>query len=77
MDTVKHNPKSQYPFHFLLVHAGPDLRIQSHPLPLTQEESLQLDTVLNVLAAVFLLIPFCYLSGEVASQTLRNAKQLR
>jgi hypothetical protein len=64
-------------FSFHLVHAGPDLRIQSHPLPLTQEESLQLDTVLNVLAAVFLLIPFCYLSGEVASQALRNAKQLQ
>ncbi len=35
----------------------------SHPLPLTQAESLQLDTVLAVLAAIFVLIPFCYLSG--------------
>lgn len=45
--------------------AGPDLRISSHPLPLTTEESLQLDTVLSVLAAIFVLIPFCYLSGEL------------
>lgn len=45
--------------------AGRELRIRSHPLPLTQEESLTLDTVLSVLAAIFVLIPFCYLSGAL------------
>lgn len=44
--------------------SGPSLRVSSHPLPLTVAESLQLDTVLAVLAAVFILIPFCYLSGD-------------
>lgn len=42
---------------------GPSLRVWSHPLPLTGAESLQLDTVLAVLAAIFVLVPLCYLAG--------------
>mmetsp|Transcript_7891 Transcript_7891/g.23248 ORF Transcript_7891/g.23248 Transcript_7891/m.23248 type:complete len:2373 (+) Transcript_7891:472-7590(+) len=45
---------------------GPSLRVWSHPLPLTNAESLQLDTVLAVLAAIFILVPLCYLSGAYA-----------
>ena len=37
---------------------------RNHPLPLTEAESIQLDFILMVLAAVFVLIPFCYLSGK-------------
>ena len=43
--------------------AGPRLITRNHPLPLTEAESIQLDFILMVLAAVFVLIPFCYLSG--------------
>jgi hypothetical protein len=45
-------------------NAGPRLITRNHPLPLTESESIQLDFILMVLAAVFVLIPFCYLSGE-------------
>lgn len=65
LDLAQHSDVLILCFRAVSSSAGPDLRIQSHPLPLTQEESLQLDTVLNVLAAVFLLIPFCYLSGAM------------
>ena len=44
---------------------GPSLMTRSHPLPLTSEESIQLDFILMVLAALFVLIPFCYLSGAL------------
>ena len=43
--------------------AGPRIVTRNHPLPLTEAESIQLDFILMVLAAVFVLIPFCYLSG--------------
>lgn len=42
---------------------------RSHPLPLTSEESIQLDFILMVLAALFVLIPFCYLSGAPPPST--------
>ena len=45
--------------------AGPRIVTRNHPLPLTEAESIQLDFILMVLAAVFVLIPFCYLSGVV------------
>ncbi|KAK9829531.1 hypothetical protein WJX72_006343 [[Myrmecia] bisecta] len=41
----------------------PRFNARSHPLPLTEEESVQLDNILLVLAALFVLVPFCYLSG--------------
>ena len=40
------------------VGAPPRLRVRSHPLPLTHAESVQLDNVLLVLAAVLLLVPW-------------------
>lgn len=42
------------------------LTVRSHPLPLTEAESVVLDYVLIVLAAMFVLIPFCYLTGAFA-----------
>ena len=38
--------------------APPLLRVRSHPLPLTHAESVQLDNVLLVLAAILLLVPW-------------------
>lgn len=57
--------------------AGPRLRIQSHPLPLTEEEALQLDTVLSVLAAIMLLVPLCYLSGEAQASLPARTSRVR
>ena len=42
---------------------GTRLTVRNHPLPLTEAESVQLDSVLLVLAALFVLVPFCLLSG--------------
>lgn len=39
------------------------LRVTNHPLPLTAADSAALDTFLTVLAAIFVLVPFCYLAG--------------
>ncbi|CAM6001577.1 unnamed protein product [Sphagnum balticum] len=46
--------------------------VSSHPLPLTKNESLKLQTVLTVLAALFILIPFCYLSASFAVFVVRE-----
>ena len=46
---------------------------RNHPLPLTAEEAIQLDFILMVLAALFVLIPFCYLSG---APDVRFARQV-
>ncbi|CAL8463070.1 g2604 [Coccomyxa elongata] len=43
--------------------AAPIFTVNSHPLPLTSEESVKLDSLLTVLAALFVLVPLCYLSG--------------
>lgn len=40
------------------------LAVHSHPLPLTAEESVQLDGILLVLASLFVLVPFCLMSGS-------------
>ena len=42
----------------------PRFTAHSHPLPLSLEESVELDSVLMVLTALFVLVPFCLLSGE-------------
>jgi len=42
---------------------GPVFAAHSHPLPLSVQESIELDSILLVLAALFLLCPFCLLSG--------------
>ncbi|KAJ9523001.1 hypothetical protein QJQ45_023830, partial [Haematococcus lacustris] len=39
------------------------LRVANHPLPLTHKEHLAIDTFLSILAAIFCMIPFCYLAG--------------
>lgn len=41
------------------------LRVTNHPLPLTRQEQTAIDTFLSVLAAIFVLVPFCYLAGEL------------
>jgi hypothetical protein len=46
--------------------------VSSHPLPLTKNESLKLQTVLTVLAALFILIPFCYLAASFAVFVVRE-----
>ena len=42
----------------------------SNPLPLSLKESVELDSVLLVLAALFVLVPFCLLSGNSPSPML-------
>lgn len=40
------------------------IRVTNHPLPLTNREHLAIDTFLSILAAIFCMIPFCYLAGN-------------
>ncbi|KAK9808280.1 hypothetical protein WJX73_007025 [Symbiochloris irregularis] len=42
------------------------LTARNHPLPLSQQESVQLDSILLVLASLFVLVPFCLMSGAFA-----------
>jgi len=35
----------------------------NHPLPLTDQETTEIKTILSVLASLFLLIPYCYIPG--------------
>ena len=42
------------------------LRISSHPLPLTKNEALRVQTILTALAALFTLIPFSYCAASFA-----------
>jgi len=35
----------------------------NHPLPLTDQQAIEVQTILSVLASLFLLIPFCYIPG--------------
>ena len=44
--------------------SAPKFLAHSNPLPLSLRESVELDSVLLVLAALFVLVPFCLLSGE-------------
>jgi hypothetical protein len=39
---------------------------RNHPLPLTEGENLQVQTVLSVFTALFLLIPLCYIPAAFA-----------
>lgn len=43
---------------------APKFAAHSNPLPLSLRESVELDGLLLVLAALFVLVPFCLLSGE-------------
>lgn len=65
--------------HFM--RAGPQFTTRSHPLPLTEGESTQLDFVLIVLAALFVLIPFCYLTGayviSIVSEQTSGARHMQ
>jgi ABC-type multidrug transport system ATPase subunit len=38
--------------------------VANHPLPVTAQKTLQIQTLLSVLAALFTLIPFCYLPAS-------------
>lgn len=52
--------------------ASATLKVSNHPLPLTKTEFLELETVLSVLAALFVLIPFCYLGATFAVFVVRE-----
>ncbi len=43
---------------------APKFVAHSNPLPLSLRESVELDSFLLVLAALFILVPFCLLSGK-------------
>ncbi len=42
---------------------APRLVARSHPLPLTEAEGIVLDVFLEILAALFLLVPLCFLAA--------------
>eukprot|EP00850_Spirogloea_muscicola_P023272 SM000343S12828 [mRNA] locus=s343:29457:40992:- [translate_table: standard] len=76
--TVLHNTSSDHSFPAIiqelaqadlrvaLANGSATLAIRNHPLPLTKSEATMIQTVLAALAALFILIPFCYLSATFA-----------
>ena len=44
---------------------APKFVAHSNPLPLSLRESVELDSFLLVLTALFILVPFCLLSGTI------------
>lgn len=55
-----------------LVNSSATMKVSNHPLPLTKTEFLEIQTVLSVLAALFVLIPFCYLGASYAVFVVRE-----
>ncbi|GAB5355108.1 hypothetical protein AAMO2058_000177600 [Amorphochlora amoebiformis] len=53
---------------------GPEafVRVRNHPLPLTKIASLYISTILTLFAAIFLLLPFCFLPGTLAMFWVRE-----
>lgn len=51
------------------------------PLPLTTQQSIEIRTILSVLAALFLLIPYCYIPGAfvvfVVKERISKSKHLQ
>eukprot|EP00897_Mesotaenium_endlicherianum_P001456 jgi/Mesen1/1338/ME000013S00825 len=45
---------------------------RTHPLPLTRSEARQLELVLTFMAALFVLVPFCYLAATCAVFVVRE-----
>eukprot|EP00850_Spirogloea_muscicola_P018780 SM000176S03111 [mRNA] locus=s176:35560:47252:+ [translate_table: standard] len=76
--TVLHNTSSDHSFPAIiqelaqadlrvaLANGSASLAVSNHPLPLTKSEATMIQTVLAALAALFILIPFCYLSATFA-----------
>eukprot|EP00850_Spirogloea_muscicola_P017011 SM000142S00525 [mRNA] locus=s142:89468:101029:- [translate_table: standard] len=76
--TVLHNTSSDHSFpaviqelaqadlRVALANGSATLAVSNHPLPLTKSEATMIQTVLAALAALFILIPFCYLSATFA-----------
>jgi hypothetical protein len=64
-----------------LERSDASLSVRSHPLPLTKNEAETIQTFLTVLAALFVLIPFCYLAATfavfVVRETAVKAKHLQ
>ena len=60
------------------VDKGPSafVRVRNHPLPLTRIASLYIDTILTLFAAIFLLLPFCYMPGTLTMFWVRE-RELR
>ncbi|KAL2633831.1 hypothetical protein R1flu_005310 [Riccia fluitans] len=48
------------------------MKLWSAPLPLTKNEALRIQTMLTVLAALFVLIPFCYLAASFSVFVVRE-----
>jgi hypothetical protein len=54
---------------------------RNHPLPLTERESIRIRTFLTLFAALFILIPFCFLPANfvifVVKERASKAKHLQ
>ncbi|KAL3693440.1 hypothetical protein R1sor_007091 [Riccia sorocarpa] len=48
------------------------MKLSNAPLPLTKNEALRIQTMLTVLAALFVLIPFCYLAASFSVFVVRE-----
>ncbi|OAE27724.1 hypothetical protein AXG93_4193s1240 [Marchantia polymorpha subsp. ruderalis] len=48
------------------------MKLSNSPLPLTKNEALRIQVMLTVLAALFILIPFCYLAASFAVFVVRE-----
>ena len=57
---------AQARFRARINNSSATLRISSHPLPLTKNEALRVQTILTALAALFTLIPFSYCAASFA-----------
>ena len=48
------------------------LKAVNKPLPLTSQQSIEIKTILSVVAALFLLIPLCYIPGAFSVFTVKE-----
>jgi len=48
------------------------LKSINRPLPVTSQQSIEIKTILSIVAALFLLIPYCYIPGAFAVFTVKE-----
>ena len=46
--------------------------VKNHPLPITKAEALEIRLILSVLAALFILVPLCYIPASFVSFVVRE-----
>jgi ABC-type multidrug transport system ATPase subunit len=72
---------SEYLYGTCKANTGARLISVNEPLPLTTQQSIEVKTILSILATLFLLIPYCYIPGAfivfIVKERISKSKHLQ